>query len=161
MKHFRMMARYNTVANQRLYEACSRLDDREYRQPRTGSFGSIHALLNHVLLADGIWMSRFEGGGRTTPPLDTVLHEDFAGLHAARIVEDARIERYFDGLDAAAFDRRFPYVNSKGVPCIEEAPVAFAHFFNHQTHHRGQIHVMLSQTAVAPPSLDLHRIVNP
>ena len=161
MKHFRMLARYNTVANQRLYGACACLDDREYRQPRTGSFGSIHALLNHILLADGIWMSRFEGGGRTTPPLDTVLHVDFAELRAARVAEDARIERYFEGLDAAALDRRFPYTNSKGISCIEEAPVAFAHFFNHQTHHRGQIHVMLSQTAVAPPSLDLHRIVNP
>ncbi len=94
-------------------------------------------------------------------PLDTVLHGDFAGLRAARVAEDAGIERYFDRLDAAALDRRFPYTNSKGIPCVETASVAFAHFFNHQTHHRGQIHVMLSQTAVAPPSLDLHRIINP
>jgi uncharacterized damage-inducible protein DinB len=52
-------------------------------------------------------------------------------------------------------------VNSRGVEYVEDAAVAAAHLFNHQTHHRGQIHVMLAQTEVAPPNLDLHRIVNP
>ena len=55
-------------------------------------------------------------------PLDTVLHGDFAGLRAARVAEDAGIKRYFDRLDAAALDRRFPYTNSKGIPCVEMRP---------------------------------------
>ena len=156
-----MLARYNRVANQRIYESCAQLDDHEYRKARQGSFGSIHALLNHLLLADRIWMSRFEGGGRTTPALNTVLHDEFPALRSARIEQDARIEDFFAALDPAFLARSLSYTNSKGKDCIDPAPVAFAHFFNHQTHHRGQIHVMLSQTPVPPPSLDLHWVINP
>jgi uncharacterized damage-inducible protein DinB len=161
MDHFRMLARYNTVANERLYEVCARLEDQEYRKPRQGSFGSIHGLLNHVLLADRIWMSRFAGAGRTTPALNTVLFDEFPALREARVDQDAAIERYFAGVDSGFLERSFPYTNSKGIACVEPAPIAFAHFFNHQTHHRGQVHVMLSQTPVPPPSLDLHRIIKP
>ena len=156
---FRLLARYNTVANQRLYEACAALDDVEYRKSRAGSLGSIHALLNHILLGDRIWMSRFEGGGSTTPPLHSILHDEFAALREARIAEDNRIERFF--AENEPLDRPLPYVNSKGVHYVDPLPVAAIHLFNHQTHHRGQVHVMLAQTPVAPPSLDLHRIINP
>lgn len=161
IRHFQTLARYNRIANERLYEACARLSDDEYRKHRDGSFGSIHALLNHLLLGDRIWMSRFEGGGATTPPLATVLYEEFTALRAARAAEDARIEAFFALLSADAMTGSFAYVNNQGRNYVESAPVAFSHFFNHQTHHRGQITVMLSQTAVRPPSLDLHRIVNP
>jgi uncharacterized damage-inducible protein DinB len=159
--HFAMMARYNRVANERLYDACGRLADDEYRKQRKGSFGSIHALLNHVLLGDRIWMARFEGGGQTTPPLNTVLYDDFAELRKARAAEDQRIERFFSAPGAGFFTRELRYRNSKGVDYVDQSASAAAHLFNHQTHHRGQIHVMLAQTEVAPPSLDLHRIVNP
>ena len=87
-----MLARYNRIANARLYEQCGKLDLVEYRRERRGSFGSIHALLNHMLLGDRIWMSRFAGGGNTTPPLNTILFESFAELHAARSQEDASIK---------------------------------------------------------------------
>jgi uncharacterized damage-inducible protein DinB len=160
--HFRMLARYNRIANERIYEACSRLDDAEYRKARAGSFGSIHGLLNHLLLGDRIWMSRFEGGGGVTPALNTELAREFGALRALRVNEDARIEEFFAGLGDEFFaERTFPYVNNRGVEYVERALVAAGHFFNHQTHHRGQVHVMLSQTSVAAPSLDLHRIANP
>ena len=159
--HFQILARYNTVANQRLYEACARLDDAELRRPRSGSFGSIHALLNHILLGDRIWMSRFEGGGRTTPPLNSILYDEFAALRSARVEEDARIERFFSAADAFALSRPLAYTNSKGEDYVDPLPVAVIHLFNHQTHHRGQVHTMLAQAGVTPPSLDLHRIVNP
>ncbi len=87
---FRMLARYNRIANERLYEQCANLDPVEYRRERRGSFGSIHALLNHILLGDRIWMSRFAGGGSTTPPLNSILYDTFAELHAARSAQDAR-----------------------------------------------------------------------
>jgi uncharacterized damage-inducible protein DinB len=159
--HFRMLARYNRAANQRLYAQCALLDETEFRRIRPGPFGSIHGLLNHLQLGDGIWMARFEGGGGSTPALDTVLHEDFAGLAGARAAMDERIVDFFDNAGAEVMARGFPYVNNKGRAYVEEAPVAFAHFFNHQTHHRGQVCVMLAATAVPAPSLDLHRIVNP
>jgi uncharacterized damage-inducible protein DinB len=159
--HFQMLARYNRIANERLYEKCSALSDSEYRMNREGSFGSIHALLNHVLLGDRIWMSRFEGGGQTTPPLNTVLYEAFSELRDARVMEDARIESFFGNLQPDFAERPLAYINNQGKSYVETTPVAFSHFFNHQTHHRGQVHVMLSQTSVAPPALDLLRIVNP
>src|ERR1700753_2982599 len=92
---FRIFARYNRVANERLYEQIGKLDVAEYRRERRGSFGSIHALLNHTMVGDRIWMSRFAGGGKTTPPLNTILFETFAELSAARSEEDDGIESFF------------------------------------------------------------------
>ena len=161
LRHFQMLARYNRIANERLYEACAQLSDEEYRRQRRGSFGSIHALLNHLLLGDRIWMSRFEGGGKTTPPLNTVLYDDFAPLRAARVKEDERIESFFQGVGPEFLTRGLQYVNSKGKDRNDDAAMAVAHFFNHQTHHRGQVHVMLAQTPVQAPALDLHWLIAP
>jgi uncharacterized damage-inducible protein DinB len=158
---FRLLARYNGIANARLYEQCGKLDLAEYGRERRGSFGSIHGLLNHILLGDRIWMSRFAGGGNTTPPLNSILFETFAELRAARIEQDAAIEAFFEKVDGGFLTRSLSYTNSQGKDYREAAPVAVLHFFNHQTHHRGQVHVMLSQTDVRPPSLDMHRILNP
>jgi uncharacterized damage-inducible protein DinB len=159
--HFHTLARYNRIANERLYEKCSALRDTEYRMNRAGSFGSIHGLLNHILLGDRIWMSRFEGGGQITPPLNIILYEDFSQLRDARVAEDARIESFFGNLQRDFAERPLAYINNQGKSCVETVPMAFSHFFNHQTHHRGQVHVMLSQTPVTPPSLDLLRMINP
>jgi uncharacterized damage-inducible protein DinB len=158
---FRTLARYNRIANERLYEQCANLDPEEYRRERRGSFGSIHALLNHILLGDRIWMSRFAGGGSTTPPLNSILYDTFAELHAARSAQDLEIEAFFERTDPTFLLKPLRYTNSRGKDCVDVAPMAVLHFFNHQTHHRGQVHVMLSQTDVQPPSLDLHRIINP
>jgi uncharacterized damage-inducible protein DinB len=158
---FRMLARYNRIANERLYEQCGKLDLVEYRRERRGSFGSIHALLNHILLGDRIWMSRFAGGGNTTPPLNSILFESFAELRAARSEQDAGIEAFFKKVDGNFLATSLAYTNSQGKDYQETAPVAVLHFFNHQTHHRAQVHVMISQTDVRPPSLDMHRILNP
>jgi uncharacterized damage-inducible protein DinB len=161
VQHFQTLAYYNRIANERLYESCAQLSDEEYRRLRAGSFGSIHGLLNHILLGDTIWLARFEGGGATTPALNSVLYNEFGALRAARAAHDARIEAFFATLTEDALSHSYPYVNNQGKNYVESAPVAFSPFFNHQTHHRGQITVMLSQTGVKPPSLDLHRIVNP
>jgi uncharacterized damage-inducible protein DinB len=158
---FRMLAGYNKIANERLYEQCGKLDLDDYLRARQGSFGSIHGLLNHVLLGDRIWLSRFAGGGNTTPPLNSILYERFADLRSARSEEDARIVTFFETADSNFLQRSIPYINNQGKNYVETAAVAVLHFFNHQTHHRGQVTVMLSQTAVKPPSLDLHRILNP
>jgi uncharacterized damage-inducible protein DinB len=157
---FRIFARYNRVANERLYEQVGKLDIAEYRRERRGSFGSIHALLNHILVGDRIWMSRFAGGGKTTPPLNTILFETFAEINAARTEEDASIVAFFEKVDDGFLTRQLAYTNSFGKDCVVEAGPAVLHFFNHQTHHRGQVHVMLSQTEVSPPALDMHRLLN-
>jgi uncharacterized damage-inducible protein DinB len=159
--HFQMLARYNRIANERLYATCAQLDGADYRKQRPGSFGSIHGLLNHILLGDRRWLDLFENGQRVTPPLSQILYDDFPSLQIARAREDARIESFFADLDAVFWSRSFEYVNNQGKCYVETAHVACSHLFNHQTHHRGQVHVMLSQTQLSPPALDLHRIINP
>lgn len=162
--HFRMLGRYNTIANQRLYTACAELSDADYRAPRSGSFGSIHATLNHILAGDRIWMGRFREPGVThaTPALGALIADDFDELREARIEEDAGIEKFLDeDLDAAYLELQIHYVNSAGYPCQDPVPLLLAHMFNHQTHHRGQIHAMLAQSPVKPPALDMHRAVRP
>jgi uncharacterized damage-inducible protein DinB len=161
LAYFQMLARYNRLANERLYESCSQLDPLEYRRQRQGSFGSIYALLNHILRGDCIWMARFQERSQSIPPLSAILFEDFADLRSARIRKDQEMEAFFEGVAADFLDRSFHYVDGKGQEHQEQVLVAVSHMFNHQTHHRGQIHVMLSQTAVPPPSLDLLRIINP
>ncbi len=148
--HFQMLARYNTLANQRLYEACAGVDD-----------ARIHATLNHILLGDRIWMDRFAGGGATTPPLNSILYAAFPALREAREAEDARIEAFMAALTEEFLAKEFVYVNNRGNTHADPAPLAVAHFFNHQTHHRGQVHTMLSQAPVQPPSLDMHRLIRP
>lgn len=160
-QYFRTLARYNRIVNQRLFERCAQLDESEYRKPRPGSLGSIHGLLNHILLGDRIWMARFEGGEHSTPALNTVLFDNFSELRSARIEQDQRIEEFFEHLPPNFFSHVFRYTNNQGKEYEEQATIAVGHFFNHQTHHRGQVHVMLSQTPVPPPSLDLHRVINP
>jgi uncharacterized damage-inducible protein DinB len=159
--HFQLLARYNRIANERLFAACAQLDDAEYRKRRAGSFGSIHGLLNHILLGDRRWMALFESGERLTPPLDQILCDDFFSLRRARAREDSRIEAFFAGLETPFWRQSFAYTNNQGRDYVETAHVACSHLFNHQTHHRAQVHVMLSQTSTPPPSLDLHRILNP
>jgi uncharacterized damage-inducible protein DinB len=161
LKIFQTLAHYNRIANQRLYESCAQIGDDEYRRQRAGSFGSIHALLNHGLLADRIWMSRFSGGGKTTPPLNTALFHDFAALRSAREQDDLAMEDFFRNAPESFLNKKLSYTNSKGIHYEEAAVPAVLHMFNHQTHHRGQVHVMLSQCGVQPPSLDMHRILNP
>jgi uncharacterized damage-inducible protein DinB len=158
---FRMLARYNRIANERLYDACEQLDPVEYRRERKGSFGSIHALLNHMLLGDQIWLLRFAGACQTTPPLNTILFDTVEQLRLTRAVQDKQIEVFFARIDGDFLKKKFSYINNQGKDYVENALVAVLHFFNHQTHHRGQVHVMISQTDVNPPSLDMHRILNP
>lgn len=156
--HFPMFARYNEWANRRLYERAAELSDDSYRADRGAFFGSVHGTLNHLLVGDRIWMHRFTGEGPTYPNLDLVLHDDLAALRKAREQEDQRILQWVDGLDAEKLAGRFTYrtvVNPKEI--TQPLAPALAHFFNHQTHHRGQVHALL--TAIggreAAPSLDL------
>lgn len=160
--HWGRMAAYNSAANRILYDAVARLPDAEYRRPRPAFFGSIHGTLNHILLGDRIWMARFEGGTHPSTGLDAILHDDFRDLRAARAAMDARIEAFVaERVDDAFLAASIRYRSNAGVVVEDPVSVLLPHFFNHQTHHRGQVHGLLSQTEVPPPSLDLHRVLRP
>ena len=153
--YFQRFARYNAWANRRLYEACGSLGAGELAAARPAFFGSISRTLNHILVADRVWMSRFDSTPLDIVSLDQVLFEDFAALRQAREAEDARIQAYMSGLTGDALDGDLSYRNMAGTPKRTNLRWAIAHFFNHQTHHRGQAHCLLSGTAVPPPPLDL------
>lgn len=159
--HFAALARYNRLANETLYAACAMLDDAALRLGRPAFFRSILGTLNHILIGDRIWMARFRGLAAASTGLDAILHQDFSVLAAARASEDAEIEAYFATLDGSDLSRRIGYVNNQGGRFEDPLPLLCAHFFNHQTHHRGQVHDLLSQTSVPPPSLDMHRLLKP
>jgi uncharacterized damage-inducible protein DinB len=154
--HFEMFAAYNAWANRRLYDAAARLSEAEYRQDRGAFFRSMHGTLNHLLVGDRIWMRRFTGEGEAPRRLDAILFEDLSSLRAAREAEDARIARYGRGLDEAEFAGTIRYRLITRPEDVEQplAP-ALAHFFNHQTHHRGQAHGILTGFGAKAPELDL------
>lgn len=154
-------ARYNTLANQRLYQACAALSDEERRRDLGAFFRSVHGTLNHLVLGDRIWMTRFEGGTHPSTDLDAILFDDYAALGAARVEMDRRIEAFFATPPAGFLDRTLVYINNAGIESRDPAQVIVPHFFNHQTHHRAQVHTLLSQLGRDPPSLDLHRVLRP
>ena len=156
-----MLARYNSLANRRLYDACAQLSDAERKKPRPAFFRSIHGTLNHILVGDRIWLTRFSGREIPSTHLDAILYDEFEALRAAREQEDARIETFAAGLTDLFLECTVRYVNNEGKLFEDPMPMLVAHFFNHQTHHRGQVHDLLTQTDVAPPSLDLHRVLKP
>lgn len=157
-ERYRMFAGYNAWANHRLYEATAKLTDAEYRADRGAFFKSVHGTLNHLLVGDRIWMQRFTGKGEGPARLDMILFDDLSALAAARRAEDARIDDWVCALGAADLERSFTYRSiTNPVTVMQPLAPALDHFFNHQTHHRGQAHCLL--TAIRgrefAPSLDL------
>lgn len=153
--HFRTFARYNAWANARLFDTVARLPEAEIGKPRPAFFGSILNTLNHLLVADRILLGRIEGVPSGFTALDEVPYPDLGALAEARRAEDARILALCGGLDAERLAADLVYRTLGGTE--QRTPLAWmlSHLFNHQTHHRGQVHDMLCQTEVPPPSVDL------
>ncbi len=152
--YFATLARYNGWANHRLYRACEALGAAEHLRERAANLGSLHAVLNHALVADRVWIARIEG--RSAPSLapDQILYADLAGLKIARLAEDEHIVNMVAGIAPAQLGRPLEYRDSRGDRRAEPLGLVLAHFFNNQTHRRGQAQFMLSETQ-APPTLDL------
>ena len=155
--HFRKLADYNSGAIIRLYDAYAVLSDAELQRDRKGSFNSICGTLNQILVGGRIWMAQFTGG--VAPATDLV--RELNALRSARVAEDDQIREFIEGIDANFLEGKIVYVKNEGRMLKDTRHPLLAHFFNHQTHHRGQVHCMLSQAGVATPILDMHRVINP
>jgi len=154
--HCRMFAHYNAWANTRVYEAAARLSDQQYRADRGAFFKSVHGTLNHLLVTDRIWMQRFTGEGDAPNRLDAILFEAFDELRAAREAEDRRIVHFAEGLDDRRIEGTIKYRRVSSPEQFEQALApALAHWFNHQTHRRGQVHALLTGLLGQAPELDL------
>lgn len=159
--NYRFLASYNRWFNDRLYGVCGQLSDAERRLDRGAFFHSIHGSLNHILWADRLWLQRFAAQGWEFPALaaellqlpdgavyDTMIHQDWLQLQAARAGLDRAIEQWVREMSADFLLSTMRYHNTKGLQRAHPAWQAMTHFFNHQTHHRGQVTTLLSQSGV-------------
>lgn len=156
-EHLRAMARNNAWANHRLLNACAQLSDEDYRAKRTSFFPTIELTLNHILSVDGYYLDALDNGGRRWRELYALRDvpcETFEELRRKQETADRRLIGFCAQLSDAGLeeivilnrpdDRRYP----------ERVQDVLAHLFQHDIHHRGQVHAMLAGTAVAPPQLD-------
>lgn len=167
-----LLARYNGWMNQRLYDASQTLSDAGRKLERGAFFGSIHRTLNHIVLGDQIWLRRFMqcGAGHGIAlaglndtlldlpagiPMDTVLFEDWSALRLKREQLDAGIDTWVAGMPGNFPELTMRYANTKGVQRAHPVWQAMTHFFNHQTHHRGQATTLLAQAGVDVGVTDL------
>ena len=152
------MARYNRWQNDNLYGVADTLPDAERRRDRGAFFGSIHATLNHLLWADRIWMSRLAGTPRPAGGISesVSLHADWNDLKHERAHFDAVMLDWADRLDPGALAGELTG-DSGAIKAELRKPrwLLVAHMFNHQTHHRGQVHCMLTQAGGKPGDTDL------
>ncbi len=152
-RHVRAMARNNAWANDRLLGACVALGPAGFAARRTGFFPSLRATLNHIYVIDLYYIDALEQGGRGRavfePAPDIAMP---AALRQAQARADRRLIAFCDALDAAGLQRIVPTDRIDPVP--ERVDALLAHLFQHQIHHRGQAHAMLSGTGVPPPQLD-------
>lgn len=151
---FRTLAHNNAWANHRLLIACEHLSQDEFTAYRTGFFPSLRRTLNHILIIDHFYIDAMEGG--TLGPAAWADEEPcatVAELKAAQHAADKRLLAICADLDEAALDRIIEVHRGETIQ-REALGRLLLHLFQHQIHHRGQAHAMLSGTSVAPPQLD-------
>ncbi len=156
MNNIALMARFNAWANGRLYGCVAGISDQACREDRKAYFGSIHNTLNHLLVVDRLWTHRIEGSDHGIESLDQILDGDFESLGAARETEDAALVDLVDGLSEEELRSPVTYrrMIGDGTHTTRRDHILIT-LYNHQTHHRGQVHAMLTQHGIDPPPLDV------
>lgn len=169
--HICLMATYNEWMNAKVYEAASRLSDEELSVDRKAFFGSILGTLNHVAAGDTIWLKRFakhpanysvlESLQQLPDPksLNQVLFSTIRELSAHREWLDRIIIEWARSITEPDLDHALNYTSMKGVAADRSFYSLIMHFFNHQTHHRGQVTTLLSQVGVDVGDTDLVVII--
>ena len=154
------MARYNRWQNANLYGVADALSDEERRRDRGAFFGSVHKTLAHLLWGDQMWLHRFAGMPRPegvgSIAGTALLYPDWSEMKRKRADVDETIIAWADGLDADWFKTDLTYYSAAVQRDITGTKwMLVAHMFNHQTHHRGQVHCMLTQAGGKPHDTDL------
>ncbi len=155
-QHYLAMAEYNQWMNGKIYDLCAGLSDEVRKKDLGAFFTSIHGTLNHLLLADRVWMGRFTNEPFHVTGLDQELYADFSILREEREKTDLAIIHWINGLADSELMQTLRYTGIAN-PAPRQLPLWFAlsHFFNHQTHHRGQITTLLFQIGIDPGVTDL------
>ena len=153
--NFQLLANFNTLANTKIFSACKELDEAEYKKDRKAFFSSIHGTLNHLLVVDRAYISRIEGKDHGLRGLDQILFESLRQLEEARIKEDKRLVDLVNNLSMESIHKEITYKGFETGNTTYTINMILLTLFNHQTHHRGQIHNMLSQADIKPPQIDI------
>lgn len=165
--HFQLFAEYNRWMNRSLFASAAKLPADEIKADRGAFFGSILGTLNHLAVADTIWLKRFSAhaaGAAVLQPmsdvplptrLDQTLFSDLILLQDYRERLDELIIQFVGSLGDEALNQSLVWSNLKGVPASRNFRAVLMHFFNHQTHHRGQVTTLLFQAGVDPGATDL------
>ena len=164
VRYIRTMAAYNSELNRRSYAGAARLDDARRRADVGLFWKSLHGTLCHLLWADRQWMSRLDGWPPNTVPnpRSPELIHDFDELRAARVDADARIEAFAARLDDAWLDTDLTWYSGAAKREMSmNKRLLMVHFFNHQTHHRGQAHAALTMNGIDPGDTDLFLVLPP
>jgi len=148
-----LMVRYNQWANDRLFAAAAQLPERDYFADRGAFFRSVHGTLNHLLLVDRRMLARVTDSRVPDQALDAELYPDLDRLAAARRREDARLADAVGALADTDLFRLVPW-QAPGVPDTRLDHLLIT-LFNHQTHHRGQVHTLITQCGHTVPDLDV------
>jgi uncharacterized damage-inducible protein DinB len=157
--HVRGMSRYNKWMNDKIFPCTAQLSDEERKRDRGAFFKSIHATLNHILWADQIWMHRLAGMAK--PKAGSIAEslaqfDDFAEMTRERLSFDNVIVDWATALDAPALSGDYSYFSAaSGRQITKPRWLLVTHMFNHQTHHRGQVHCLLTQCGLRPGDTDL------
>jgi len=167
LEHLRLLSRYNQWMNDKLYNTAAQLPADELARDRGAFFGSLLGTLNHIIVADIIWLQRFSEHPAQHPALDQIrvmpnpqsLPDGFSALSVERRNLDATIISWCEQLDASDLNHKLAYHNMKGEPAIKNFASLMLHFFNHQTHHRGQATTLLSQQGLDVGTTDLLALV--
>lgn len=158
---FPYLARWTVWANTLLFDACATLEPDEYYLCRENAFKSIHLTLNHLLVMDIVWLSRLEGVTHDIPSMDYQLCPTFEALREKRAeLDDLLIEVVTRASASRYGGETLSYLSMDGRPSSLPVNVVLTHLFLHHSHHRGQIHCMLSQTPIHPPSMDITYFAN-
>ena len=160
--YVRTMAAYNAEMNHRLFNAAGRLDDAERRAAKGAFWGSIHGTLVHILWGDHQWMSRFDNWPRPATPIKQSDHfvEDFSELYTAREKADSGISAWAAKIDQNWLDEDLVWFSgAAGREMRMPKRLLVAHFFNHQTHHRGQAHALISAAGQETGDTDLFLLI--
>jgi len=142
-------------ANQILFAELSKLSPAQWTAESAVNFGSVQGIANHLLLADRLWLQRFTGEGEPLKTADAVPYPSLAALQTERESEDERVVAFAEALDPARFGTILRYTTTEGTARALPFGLCVAHFFNHQTHHRGQLHALLGAHGLKCPDIDL------
>ncbi|MBI3516927.1 MAG: DinB family protein [Proteobacteria bacterium] len=160
--YVRTMAAYNAEMNRRLYDAAARLTDAQRRENHGAFWSSIHGTLVHILWGDAQWMSRFSDWPRPDTPIkqSAGMIDDFAELSARRTKADTDIVAWAAGVDEPWLAEDMVWFSGSLQKEIRK-PRGYlvTHFFNHQTHHRGQVHALLTAAGQTTGDTDLFIVV--